>query len=323
MKKRLINPDYLPGTLWNAVDKCLLLPPSLADAYRKLIDLHDLTELADSRDVNNPPVGGLTKEKTDEHFAQAFDGSIARTQLALLDPNSDISHVSDAFVRSMAGNSLAIIDAPAGAGAAALAFLTVIAELRKEKILPREPLDVALISAEISEPAREYAQQLLEEVSPALEEQAVFVSASYQHWDVTDKLSNTDLVQQLNIHSAQMAESILVIANFNGFLEQEKKRKEAAPQIEELFRHASSQKSMAIWIEPAMNRVTKSGGLFTWLRKQVQEAWKKFAKEHEADNKEDDTPIVTTNSRFHLPLKLQDCANVRLAVMAIELSREK
>jgi hypothetical protein len=143
--KRLLDPELLPHTLWERSSKTLLLPPALSCAYKKLIYSCGLSELADARDPKNPPVGGMDQKRTDQHFAQAFDGSVARAQLAVIDPKCDVSRVSNAFIQSLSGNRVSITDAPCGAGAASFAFLTTIAELRAQNILPREPLDVVLI----------------------------------------------------------------------------------------------------------------------------------------------------------------------------------
>jgi len=137
-KERLLNPQHLPASLWDGPSETLRLPPPLARAYETVIDRHGLRTLANSRDFDNPPVGGVTQTLTNQHFAQAFDGSVARAQLALVDPLSDAAEASNAYVSSLAGNRLSLIDAPCGAGAAALAFLASIAELLACNVLPRE-----------------------------------------------------------------------------------------------------------------------------------------------------------------------------------------
>jgi hypothetical protein len=317
---RLLDPKLIPDSLWNGEKSVLLLPPALVKAYVSLINHHSLQELANSRDSKNPPTGGLTQDKTDEHFAQAFDGSVARAQLALLDPKCDAVISSNAYIRSLAGNKLSLTDAPCGAGAAAFSFLANIAELRARGILPRQPLDVCLIGAELSEPARVYAQSLLDELCFELEKEAIFVEAEFISWDVTESLSNTDLITKMTLASGTHPQRLLIIANFNGFLEKEKKRSEAEPQFNELFRHASGKNSVALWIEPDMNRATNTGGLFHWLRNKIANTkWGKFIQEL-SDNIE---PVLTSSAEFQLPLTPDKTANVRLAVMPLSLKRSK
>lgn len=319
MVGRLLKPSSIPDSLWDSANGVLILPKSLADAYARVIDLHGLHEVATIRDRDDPPVGGLDQERTDKHFAQAFDGSSARAQLALLDPKNEVPRASNAFVSCLAGNAASITDAPCGAGAAAFSFLATVAELRAKKILPRVPLQIHLIGAELSTFARAYAQEMLDELQPALEEQAIFIDAVWLGWDVTDALSNTDLIQKMTQAAAGKANRLLVVANFNGFLEKDRKKKEATPQLGELFRHASGDNSVAIWIEPDMNRATD--GLFPWLRTLLKGTWRLFAKESSSGDQE--KPVAESAARFQLPLSPQNTARVGLAVVAIELRRGK
>lgn len=318
--KRLLDPKLLPQSLWDAVSKVLHLPPELSNLYKSLIERHGLQKIAITRDHKNPPVGGLDQEKTDQHFAQAFDGSVARTQLALLDPNLDVPNVSNAFINCLAGNTVSITDAPCGAGAAAYSFLSSVAELRNNNVLPREPLDIVLIGAELSKPARAYAEEILSEILPFLEEQAIFVTAEFLEWDATDSLSTTDLIRRLTVSSVDVRKRLLIVANFSAFLEKEKKRKDAQAQIEELFRHAYGDNSVAIWIEPDMNRATGEGGLFSWLRKLMEGPWSLFAREDSGMVSE---PISTSSARFQLPLIPSETARVGLSVMKLNLIRSK
>ncbi len=314
--QRLLAPEQLPVSLWDATAKTLHLPPSLARAYKTLIDRHGLQALANSRDPKNPPVGGLDKARTDQHFAQAFDGSAARSQLAVTDPNSEVIRSSNAFIQVLSGNSVCLTDAPSGAGAAAFAFLATVAELRAQSVLPRQPLFVHLISAEISEPARDYAKQMLDEMQPSFEEQAVFVDAQFPHWDVTDSLSTTDLIREVTLATASCPKLLLVVANFNAFLVKERKKKQAEPQLGELFRHVSgTNNNLGIWIEPDMNRAVGDGGLFAWLVKLIDSGWRRFVSR--------DSDFETASVQFALPLRPGNTVRVGLAVLALIFRRSR
>jgi hypothetical protein len=317
--QRLLEPELLPASLWDRASEILVLPNDLAAAYKTVIARNGLIDLALERDKKDPPVGGLSKGQTDKHFAQAFDGSVARTQLALLDPKNQAVRASNSFIRILAGDRVALTDAPCGAGAAGLAFLANIAELRSKAVLPRVPLDIHLIGAEISEPARAYANALLNELRPSLEAQAVFVVSEFIEWDVTNVLSNTDLVRRVTIATENCNKRLLVIANFNAFLIREGKFKKAQAQIAELLRYCSGKSSAAIWIEPDMNRATGLGGLFHQLRNLVVGAWRFFAREDAEDGTP--APIPTASAHFRLPLNPDETARVTLAVMPIDLIR--
>jgi hypothetical protein len=318
-KRPLLDPGFIPASLWEPKSEVLSLPPSLARAYEKLIDRHSLRTLSQSRDPNSGPVGGPSQEHTNEHFAQAFDGSSARVQLVLLDPKQVATVSSNALLGSLAGGSVCLTDAPCGAGAASLALLATIAELREQRVVPRLPLDVLLVGAELSAPARAYALAMLTELRPSLEAQAIFVKEDFLHWDVTDQLSNTSLIIRTTIASASATKRLLVVANFNAFLQRHEKRSLAEPQIGELFRHAFGANCVAIWIEPKMNTVTETGGLFQWLKKLVDTTWRRFARRQSDAAVGASFPACAV--RFRLPLSPNRTCRVGFAVMPIELYR--
>ena len=319
IEPRLLDPGVIPETLWTPDTEILLIPPSLSKAYVTLIDRHDLRLLSESRSPSDPPIGGPSQENTNQHFAQAFDGSVARMELALLDPKRVATLSSNALVKSMAGNTLCLTDAPCGAGAAAFAMLATIAELRSQGVLPRLPLDVFLVGAELSEPARSYAASMLHELREPLEAQAIHVEEVFLHWDVTDQLSNVDLIRHATIRSANAGQKLLVMANFNGFLQRSGKREIAQPQIEELFRHASSKNSAAIWIEPRMNRAIAEGGLFQWLKDLISTVWKRFAR-YSTDQTTGES-VCTCTARFRPPLEPSQTVRVSMAILRIDLVR--
>jgi hypothetical protein len=261
----------------------------------------------------------LTKESADQHLAQAFDGSAARAILAVLDPRSELGSTSDSFIQSTAGASLAVTDAPCGAAAATLAFLAVVAELRAHKVLTRLPLEVKFIGGELSPHAVAHAQHLFEELHTDLEAQAIFVDCQFHSWDVLDRLSTSDLVKASMLHGAPCTSKLLVIANFNGFLAKEGKQREAQPQLDELLRYASGKHSLAVWIEPRMNRATSTGGLFSWLFGLLGSKWRLFAKPSPGASK--DAPGFYSLARFQLPLQPTQASRVTLAVMPIDLTR--
>jgi hypothetical protein len=95
---RLLDPELIPKTLWASASDTLFIAPTLAKAYETLIDRHSLRGLSQSRDPDDPPLGGLSQEHTDKHFAQAFDGSVARVELALLDPKQAANLTSNALI---------------------------------------------------------------------------------------------------------------------------------------------------------------------------------------------------------------------------------
>lgn len=318
-RERILPPAAIPSSLWNGEEDTLRLPAVLAQVYKDLINAEELYDLAAARDAKSSPVGGLTKEATNEHLAQAFDGSVARALLAILDPKSQASSTSNTFFRVTAGNSVCIIDAPCGAGAATLAFLCSIAEMRQAEVLPRLPLRVTVVGGELSSHAASYAARLFEAVRPALTEQAIFAELTTVPWDVTCEMSTTDLIKCAVSKGHGSVATLLVVANFNGFLESNGKRGVAMPQLKELFRYASGENSFAVWIEPRMNRVVSPGGLFGGITTLFLGWWKSRVSK-KGDALEGD-PVFTSEASFERPLFAPEKGRVRLAVMPIDLRR--
>lgn len=312
---RIVDPSILPHELWDANQNVLFLPGSLSAAYVALVELNDLSELAMTRDRNQPPVGGLTQQLTELHFAQAFDGSAARALLALLDPLSELHEVSDNFITMLSGNSICVVDAPSGAGATSFAFLTAIAQLRSAQILPRQPLEVRLIFADLSVPARQYADDILSRIRQDLLSQAIVVVEMSMSWDATDNISTTSLVTQIIQQSGDRMKRLVLVSNFNGFLEREKKRTAVEAQLNELFRYSSGEQHLAIWIEPKMNRVTNDGGMFAWIAKLIKTGWRKFT------SISDKNEFFTSECDFREPLDPLTNHRVRIAVMPIRLEQ--
>lgn len=315
----LLNPESLPATLWDKDERFLRLPQEFSAAYERLIDRYGLRSLATSRTENDSPTGGISKADTEQHFAQQFDNSAARAQLALTNVTNDVASVSDALVRALSGNAICITDAPCGAGAATYAFLCGIAELRAKSVLPRMRLDVRLVGAEISEHARLIAVEMLSELRPYLERQAIFVEADFYSWDVTNRMSTTDLIAATVRASSATSKRLLVVANFSGFLSMPGKLTASKAQLEEIFRYSSGAENVAVWLEPQMNFATDDGGLLHSIGRWVTDSWHRFAKVVVVAGQK--VPYVTSEVEFRSTLAPTQKRPVRLAAMRVDLKR--
>ncbi|MBO9538957.1 hypothetical protein J7643_00010 [bacterium] len=312
---RLLEISQIPADLWDATQNAIRLPDVLSAAYKSLINQHGLIDLSSRQRGSEAPVGGLSKSETDRHFAQAFDGSAARAQLALLDPKREVTPTSEVFLLSLTGNSLTLTDVPCGAGAAAYALLTTIAQLRKASILPREPLDVKLIGGELSSYARTYASEMLELIRDELLDQAITVQEFFLEWDATDQISTADLIKETTHHRSDR--NLLIVANFNGFLIEQRKYKHAKPQLDNLFLFSSGPNSSALWIEPAKNTAIKKGGILPNIAENINNTWKKFAKFFPGYKGE----APTTIARFIDPIFEEKTHRLTLAVLPLSLER--
>jgi hypothetical protein len=227
-------------------------------------------------------------------------------------------HVADAFAKIFAGGRVAIADLPCGSGAAVLTVLTVLAELRRMGRVPREPLDLVVIGGEISEDARGYAAEALNDVREALAAQAINVQSVFLPWDVCNDISNTDLIRQITIRCNDCDARMLVLANFSGFLHHEGKWDDAQPQLDELFRHSRDKRSSVVWIEPQMNDVLpKTGGLFSRVAKNLLAGLVRVIRGVSTDTPPD--AVAVTSATVAHALRPEETFSVGLAVMRFDL----
>lgn len=321
---RVLKPEHLPQHLWTSDHEqdgergLLGLPPALVAAHDTIIQGDEQLRVLPSRAAGDSPIGGEGDEETRLHFVQAFDGSCARCLLAILDPKNEVIFASNRLVRSLAGNSVCFTDAPCGAGAAFATFLTSLAELRSHGVLPRVPLDVKLVGADVSPLARDYALRVLSQVRNSLEEQAIFVQESFVAWDVLSQQSNMDLIRQIILGSHLREKKLLSVANFTGFLISANQYNAAEAQLTELFRYCAVPGGSAIWIEPQNRQaVLPKTGLFARVKAFFTKGLRFFGvvetEEHEPDN------VAKTSARFRLFRSHEETAMARLAVLPIRL----
>jgi hypothetical protein len=314
---RLILPEDLPESLWYEGKLCL--PPDLTNVWLWLLDKCSLRSLAEQPCPKKGPTGGITQQATNEHLAWRFTTSAARVELAMLDPHSNLPQVANAFARIFSGGRIAVIDVPCGSGAAILSILTTVAELRRQECLPRIPLEVVIIGGEISESARQYADDGIQYVCDTLAKQAITIEyCNILSWHVCDKWKNTDLIQEVTLKTQNCRAMMLVIANFSGFLQTTNNWKEANPQIEELFRHCKGVNNLAIWIEPQTNKVTVPGsGFFSRLIKWFKDKLRYFVHSEQKENE----PEVISKDEVNVidPLRPKEHFTVHLAVIRFDL----
>ena len=141
---RLIPKESIPITLWDNEESLMSLPPQLISSWKFLLEKNGLLDKAKAA-ASEGFEGGMSKEDTDNHFAWRFTGSSARVMLSMLDPNQDLYEIPDVFARFFSGNRVFLADLPCGSGAASISILSVYCELRKQGLVPREPLEVIIV----------------------------------------------------------------------------------------------------------------------------------------------------------------------------------
>lgn len=306
----------LPESLWDPSEKLLRLPRPLIAAYSAVIDACGLREMSQETDRMAKIAGGVTEEDVNRHFAHRFDGSVARAQLALLDPTGECSAVATALLGCFLGQPTVLADCPQGAGAASLSLLCSIAQLRKDSVLPREELSVAIVGGEIAEHARELARLLFDRIREELEAQAIFVELESIRWDATDKMSTTDLVKLVDSSAPKAVRRLILVANFSDFLSKSGKMQAVEPNLEEVMRHAAGEGSVAVWIEPQTNEAVSEGGVLT----HVGRFFLKILKLLSGGTVEIE-PVLTATADYERALRPGRRKTVRLAVRKLDLNR--
>lgn len=102
---RLIKQEDIPISLWKQNEDTLVLPHSLIKNWKFILDQRKLLKNA-TENIGDGETGGINEEDTHKHYSFRYNGSCARIQLAFLDPKDDLKEVSNAFVKSLAGNDV-------------------------------------------------------------------------------------------------------------------------------------------------------------------------------------------------------------------------
>jgi hypothetical protein len=317
--ERFITKEDLPNSLWCPKRKVIKLPVLLVEQWKSLLSRNSLMDLA-TTEAEYGFIGGPSKEETDKHLAWRYNGSCGRVVLSLLDPNNELSKISDAYAEIFAGNKVFLADVPSGSGAAVISILTTLAELRKCSVLPRIPLEISIVAGEISESAREYLILQLSELDNSLKEQSIEITYEVLPWDVLDNISTADLIRKITLKSQDCDSRLLVLSNFSGFLESKSNWTKAQKQFSNLFIHSRDELSAAIWIESQTNKATKFfPRLISWFnkllepilsviseREQKEEEYGQAYIECEQPIKSGVFPVRLTVVRFDLPMEKKE-----------------
>ena len=306
--ERILLPRDIPQSLWDG-HNLLRLPVPLASAYIENLVERGLLEEA-FRVSGRELGGGESEEETIQHFAHRFDGSCARVELAVLDPKQNLGNVSNHFIQAFSGGRIRLLDIPCGCGAASAALLTTVAELRRQDVIPRMPLEVYLTGGDISETALNYAKSLLDDLSKPLEAQSIFLDVSFSKWDIVDPAGTTSLVNNWMSFASDCKRSFLLIANFTKFLGDERNLKNSEERLGEIFRWAEVNQATIVWVEPIQK--TKTIKRFQkWFEGKLTMLTGQLGLPVEP------TIRLSSDSKYVQPLKCSD-PSVRLSLFRLE-----
>ena len=308
MAERLLKPSDIPVTLYQNADS-LRLATHLEESYYNVLEVAGLLDEALTASVQGD-IGGASDEETAAHFAKNFSGSCARVQLAVLDPKGHLEDASDLFIRAFSGGRVAMLDIPCGCGAGAATLLTVISELRRASILPREPLDVMLVAGDKSDSAIQHANNIFTNLLPSLHDQAIFLTTRFVSWDMLDADSTTNLLNTWLTHGTECREHFVLIPNCSGFLANNLRR--AEERLGEIFRWAGVRRSTIVWVEPQTKKAlnTMWPSISSWISKK----WSKYFRP--SSNGQSPTPLISNSNVIH-PLRSDSQHVVNLSLVRL------
>jgi hypothetical protein len=246
-----MNRSQIPETLWQG-DK-LLIPPVLVDALRDELQVRALYEeacIADKPD--NELFGGKDAEAALPHFIHRFKASAARVEFVTLNPNGTFEPLATDLVACFLDGSVAILDIPCGSGGGLLGLLLTFVELRRHGAIPRLPLEIRLLAADISSEARAIHEAMLGRVQGELAESGVSVSSQYVQWDVTDPFSTAALMDKWLEFAPASEEYLVFISAFSGFAASNAEA--VLHGVRDITVRLHNKMFLLAWIEPIMKK---------------------------------------------------------------------
>jgi len=237
-------------SVWDKNEKAISLGDILSVAYRTQIDAAGLLELAKEADKAKGESGGAGKTETDEHFAWRFANSAGRGIFVSIDPECELSDVSDKVKNSFLDGEVVLVDVPCGCGGGVFGLLASIVDQRKSGTIPILPLRVRLIAGDFSQHAREHLRAIFLLIEPELASYQIRITLEEVHWDATDLTSSARLIDQV-IASAGSADRIfLSVSNFSQALKNDELKYDFELFLAQFASRISIFPNLIFWIEP-------------------------------------------------------------------------
>jgi hypothetical protein len=243
--------SQIPKSLWQ--DDTLLIPPALVDPLRDELKGRALYEEACVEDKpDNELFGGKDAEAALPHFTHRFKASAARVEFVALNPNGTFEPLATDLLACLLDGSVAILDIPCGSGGGLLGLLLTFVELRRHEAVPRLPLEIRLLAADISAEARAIHEAMLRRVQGALAELGISVAWEYMAWDVTDPFSTTALMDRWLAFAPASEEYLVFISAFSGFAASN--ADVVLQGVRDITVRLHNKTFLLAWIEPIMKK---------------------------------------------------------------------
>lgn len=224
----------------------LNLPSIMWRSYRNVLLKHNKLSACEAGTNAKNIVGGQTDAETFDHFTYRFPNSVSRLCYLCLNPKGETSQVSSDLQTSFAVEEVHLLDLAAGTGAAAVGILATLSELRRQKKLPTLPLTVKIFAADISPKALEIYAEIINDLKPELNSQAIKVEVKMTLWDASDASQIASICDEW-LAAAFEKELFVIVSNLSGV------GNETLEKFKRSFQHVTerlaTKPSTFLWIE--------------------------------------------------------------------------
>jgi hypothetical protein len=280
MKRTLLRDR--PASLWH--QQVCHLPKPLVEAYRRTLeDIGELEEAQCGERDKSELIGGADERATRLHFAHRFEASAVRLQYLSIDPQGQLSPVSNDLLLSLTEGRIAVLDVPSGTGASLLGLLSTLAALREATALPTWPLTVYVCSGDISPSALSLYDHVKGYAADWLELQAIRLEHVTVVWDASRGDSTAELLDAW-LHSIpeDVHEYLVLFAAFSGEAGNHFKRYQRS--FEQIAERLHDKPATLLHVEPKMSGSTRFFDRLSELFSQVIAWFAKTPKKPLSDN---------------------------------------
>jgi len=255
-RKKNGKPMPLPASIWQ--EECVHLWPQLLVALRDELTACGRIEEASGPNINEREIQkGTLPEVSLKHFTHRFKTSAARLEYVMLDPRSTFNRASKQLKRSLYDGISVMLDVPCGSGGGLYGLLASLAAMREDGDLPRLPLDIQVLAADICPKAMDIHQRILGRLQPQLAETGIRVLCRYEHWDVNNRLSTTKLMKRFMELYPGAEDTVILVSAFSEFASQGNENTERVMEAVSDIIKATYDRSPALaWVEPLTKDAT-------------------------------------------------------------------
>lgn len=242
--------SQLPDSLWSS-DK-LFIPKVLEDAHWAVLAANHWTN-SDLSPVTTPgAIGGVTSHDAETHFVGRFLNSAARVQFVCLDPHDDDPEIRNMVLDQTAEGTLFLLDLAAGSGAGTLSLLSLIAQLRKSRLLPQLPLNIKIASVDISPKALQLYQDTLDSLRGPLSTIGIEVSLECHVCDLSVTADFNEVLESLldDAKAKCVRRFLCILSAISGLGEEGLQQIQPSLQLVAATLSHTKRESSWLWVEP-------------------------------------------------------------------------